>query len=428
MRRHEVVVVGGGVAGLDLATRLAGKTSGGVKLRVTLVDREAAYVWKPMIHTVAAGTAEAGMQQTVYAAQALTHGFRFEFGQAIGVDRDARLVHLAAIRADGSIMVPERSVAYDTLVLAVGSRANDFGTPGVDRHCVRIDGLSDAIAFNDRLRVEMLRSAASTSPLTVGIVGGGATGVELAAELVRTLRVAERYGVVGAAGRLRIVLIESGHRLLGPFPVRVAVAARRKLEQLGIEVRTSTRVAAVDRTGFRTESGDRIDADLMVWAAGVKAPALLDAFADLERGHGGRLVVGPTLAVEADPRIFALGDCASPCLPGRRQPVPTTAQAASQQSRYLGRHLPELIAGRPAPPAEYHDFGSLVTLGGFDAYGTLGRFGLFDGGFLRGRVAQFGHAMLYRAFQVRLHGLAKGMLLWMLDTLGRRVRPSARPD
>lgn len=423
---HRLVVVGGGVAGLDIATRLAGKRSGGRTLNVTLIDRDSAYVWKPMLHTIAAGTSDAAVQQTVYAAHALSHGFRFEYGEAIGIDRRLRQVRLAPIRANGEAIVPERTVEYDTLVLAVGSRANDFDTPGVAAHCERIDSRSDAIAFNDRLRIELLRSVASGSPLTVGIVGGGATGVELAAELVQMANVAERYRVVGAPSHLKVVLIESGPRLLGPFPEQVAMAASRKLKELGVEVRTGTRVTAADDTGFRLSEGETVSARLKVWAAGVKAPPLIDLFTDLERSRSGQLVVGPTLATEADPRIYALGDCASPRLAGREEPVPTTAQAASQHARYLCRHLPALIAGKQPPPAGYHDFGGLVSLGGFDAYGTLGRFGFFDGGFLRGRVAQLGHAMLYRSYQARLHGLARGTLLWLLDTIARRVRPTAR--
>jgi len=426
MTMHKLVVLGGGVAGLDLATHLSGRRAGEQRVSVTLVDREAAYVWKPMLHTVAAGTANAGMQQTVYAAHALRHGFHFEYGEATNVDRHLRRVHLAAIRADGQTIVPERTIEYGTLVLAVGSRANDFGTPGVSEHCERIDSLSDAITFNDRLRVELLRSIASGSPLTVGIVGGGATGVELAAELVQVAQVAERYGATGAMSHLQVVLVESGPRLLAPFPERVAIAARGKLEQLGVQVRTGTYVIGADRTGLQLGDGQSIAAPLKVWAAGVKAPPLLDSFSDLERSRNGQLVVGPTLSVESDPTLYAVGDCASPRLAGRTQPVPTTAQAASQHSRYLGRHLPKLIAGKAAPPASYHDFGALVSLGGFDAYGTLGRFGLFEGGFLRGRVAQFGHAMLYRSYQARLHGLLNGTLLWLVDTMNQRVRPSAR--
>lgn len=423
---HRLVVIGGGVAGLDIATHLARKRTGGRQLAVTLVDREPAYVWKPMLHTIAAGTSDAGAQETVYAAQARGHGFRYEYGEAIGVDRYAREVKLAPLVIDGEEIVPTRTLSYDTLVLAVGSRANDFGTPGVAEHCASIDSRSDAIAFNDRLRVELVKSVGADQPLTVGIVGGGATGVELAAELIDVAAVAEQYGIVGASGHLRVVLIESGPRLLAPFPEKVAAAAQTKLEQLGVIVRTGTRVIAVDATGFRLNGGELVSAGLKVWAAGIKAPPLLDSLSDLERTRSGQLVVGPTLAVPGDPHIYALGDCASPQLPGRDTPVPATAQAANQHARYLCRYLPALIAGKQVPPASYQDFGSLVSLGGFDAYGTLGRFGFFEGGFIRGRVAQLGHAMLYRSYQARLHGLWKGTLLWLIDTLGRRVRPKAR--
>ncbi|MBO9855132.1 FAD-dependent oxidoreductase [Xanthomonas sp. A1809] len=426
VNEHKLVVVGGGVAGLEIATRLAGRRSGDRRLSVTLIDRETAYVWKPMLHTIAAGTSDAGMQQTVYAAHALSHGFRFEYGEAVSVDRKLRQIHLAALAFEGEEVVPERTIDYDTLVLAVGSRANDFGTPGVAEHCESIDGRSDAIAFNDRLRVELLKAVVAASPLTVGIVGGGATGVELAAELVQVAGVAERYGIAGALNHLRVVLIESGPRLLGPFPERVAMAAQRKLEQLGIEVRTGTRVTAADEGGFTLGGGQLVPAGLKVWAAGVKAPPLLDMLADMERTHSGQLIVGPTLAAPGDPHIYALGDCAAAHLLGHDGPVPTTAQAASQHASYLSRHLPALIAGKKAPSATYRDFGGLVSLGGFDAYGTLGRFGFFNGGFLRGRVAQLGHAMLYRRYQTSLHGVGRGTLLWLLDTIGRRVRPGAR--
>ncbi len=426
MNEHRLVIIGGGVAGLDIATRLAGRRSGGRRLNVTLIDRETAYVWKPMLHTIAAGTSEAGMQQTVFAAQALTHGFRYEFGEAVGINRQQREVRLAKLVVEGEEVVPERTVGYDTLVLAVGSKANDFGTPGVSEHCESIDSRSDAIAFNDRLRIELLKAVVAGSPLTVAIVGGGATGVELAAELVQVAGVAERYGVAGASSHLKVVLIESGPRLLGPFPERVATAAQHKLEQIGVEVRTATRVTGADGDGFTLGDGQVVRAGLRVWAAGVKAPPLLAELADMEQTRSGQLVVGPTLVAPGDPNIYALGDCAAPRIPGRDGPVPTTAQAASQHAGYLSRHLPALIAGRKAPPASYHDFGGLVSLGGFDAYGTLGRFGFFDGGFLRGRIAQLGHAMLYRRYQARLHGLWRGTLLWLVDTIGRRFRAGAR--
>lgn len=423
---HRLVIVGGGVAGLDIATHLAGNTAGNGSLQISLIDKEPAYVWKPMLHMIAAGTSDAGAQETAFAAQARTYGFTYQPGCATSIDRERRQIHIGPLCRGEIEVVPARVVAYDTLLLAVGSRANDFGTPGVKDHCSTIDSRSEAIAFNDELRLRLIQAVVSNTLLTIGIVGGGATGVELAAELIRIAAVAEEYGARGASSHLKVLLIESGPRLLGPFPQRVADAAHRKLSELGVTVHVSARVASVDENGFHLVDGETIPAVLKVWAAGVKAPDLLNNMGDVKRTRSGQLVVGPTLRSVDDPHIYAVGDCASPQLPGRDNAVPTTAQAAHQQAVYMCRNLPKLIAGSQAPAASYHDFGSLVSLGGFDAYGSLGRFGFFKGGFIRGRIAQLGHAMLYRTFQARLHGPWHGSLLWLVDILARRVKPSAR--
>ena len=424
--QHRLVIVGGGVAGLDMASRLAGKTAGSQKLSVTLVDRDTAYVWKPMLHTIAAGTSDAGTQQTVFAAQAQSHGFTFHLGEATAIDRHKRQIWLAPIESDGEEVVPERLVDYDTLVLAVGSKANDFGTPGVAEQCARIDNRQQAMAFNDRMRIRLLKHAYAGTTLTVGIVGGGATGVELAAELIQVVKRFEHYGLESASSRLQVKLLEAAPRLLGPFPEDIASAAEEKLRQLGVEVRTDAQVGEVTHEGFHLTSGEQISTEMKVWAAGIKAAALVSNLTDLEKSRAGQLVVGPDLRVPGDPHIFALGDCASPQLPGREMPVPATAQAAHQQARYLCRNIPRLIAGEAVAPSRYKDFGSLVSLGGFDAYGTLGRFGLFKKRFIRGRIAQLGHDLLYRSYQVRLHGLFKGTLLWLIDMINRRVKANAR--
>lgn len=426
---HHVVVLGGGVAGIELATRLAGRATSRGRLRVTLVDRETAHVWKPMLHTIAAGTRDVHQQQTAYVAQARTHGFVFQPGEAVGIDRAARAVRLAPwLSPQGQELLHAREVPYDTLVLALGSEANDFGTPGVKEHCRTIDSRRQAIDFNDRVRIRILQSITGDTPLAIGIVGGGATGVELAAELIQLAALSEYYGATGMSGKLRVTLIESGDRLLAAFPERIAQAARSRLEELGVAVKVGTRVTAAEPAGFRLSDGSLLEAGLQVWAAGVKAPDLLASLDGLEMTRTHQLVVGPTLRATRDENIYALGDCSSLTLPGQARPLPPTAQVAHQQARYLAERLPDLLAGRPVPDFSYHDFGSLVSLGGFDAYGSLGKFGFFKGGFIRGRMAQLGHAMLYRSHQARLHGFWHGSLLWLVDRLNARIRPAIRVD
>jgi len=423
LEKHHIVIVGGGVAGLDIATHVGRRHRD--SCAVTLIDREPAHVWKPMLHTIAAGTQDAGMQGASYMVHAAGKDFVFHPGSVVAIDRHAQEVRLAPLVLNGEETLPSRSVHYDTLVLAAGSKANDFGTPGVKEHCLTIDSRTDAIAFNDHLRARFLKALAEKRTLSIAIVGGGATGVELAAELIQIADTSEHFGATGARKQMHVTLIEAGDRILAPFPERISIEARRSLEALGIVIRTSARVASVDGRGFLIGGGEQVTAEIKVWAAGVRAPAFFSEIDGLERSRNGQLVVGPDLAT-ADRHIFAVGDCASFIPPGEDRPLPTTAQVAFQQAVYLGRHLPALIAGQAAPNFRYRDFGSLVALGGYNAYGSLGRVGMFKGGFLRGRIAQFGHALLYRRHQARIHGMFRGSLMWLVDTLARGVRPSGR--
>ena len=423
-----VVIVGGGVAGIDLATHLAGKISGGEPLSVTLIDRETAHVWKPMLHTIAAGTRDVHLQQTPFVSHAAQHGFRYEPGAAIEIDRERRTVRIAPIKMEGRELIPGRERPYDTLILSIGSVANDFGTPGVDRHCFRIESRSDATAFHDVMRHRLIEALVAGTTLHVAIVGGGATGVEMAAEIVQFGEIAETYGVPAARSHLKVTLLEAGDRILTAFPPQISELAKNRLQGLGVDVRTGQAVVEADTEGFALKDGTRLEAGLKVWAAGVRAAALAESLEGLERSRTGQILVTPTLQSVSDPAVYALGDCASLTLPGEERPLPPSAQVAFQQAKYLGKNLPALIENRPAPDFTYRDFGALVSLGGYDAYGSLGKFGFYRGGFIRGRVAQIGHLLLYRRHQARIHGLWRAGLLWLSDIVAAGIRPKIRLD
>lgn len=427
--KARIVIVGGGVAGLEVATGL-GRTGLGRdgRAQVVLADRSLSHVWKPMLHTFAAGTARPDRQKVDFFAQAKRNGFRFQPGTLVAVDRVARKVSLVVEEAESR---PSVDLAYDLLILSIGSRANDFGTPGVAAHCLTIDDLTEAEEFHATLRRHLLRVLRGRDGLSVAIVGGGATGVELAAELKHAIDLLARYGSPDLPDHLRLVLIESGPRLLPAFPERVSAAAARTLAELGVEVRTGALVTGADPTGFSLKDGGRVEAVLKVWAAGVKAPDVLSGIEGLERSRAGGLVVGPDLRTTRDPAILALGDCASLTDPTSGVPVPATAQAAHQQAQHLIPALRRLLAAgdlaAPLPPFRYRERGAIVSLADFNGWGTLGRY-TFGGGRLNGLSARLAHDLLYRQHQFGLFGPGLGLATWAADELDRVVSPPVRLD
>ena len=230
---HRIVIVGGGAAGLELATTLGDKLGRRGRAIVTLIDQARSHVWKPKLHEIAAGSMDVGLHEVSYRAQAHWHGFRFRVGQMTGIDRELREVHVAPfVDEDGQQITPARSFGYDTLVIAVGSQSNDFGTPGVAEHALKLETTADARRFHRRMVSALIRAHAQREPLAphqlqVAIIGAGATGVELCAELHHTTRQLVAYGLdrIDPERDLRLHLIEAAPRVLPGLPERVSSAA-----------------------------------------------------------------------------------------------------------------------------------------------------------------------------------------------------------
>ena len=421
-----ILIVGGGVAGLILATRLGHSLGRRNLARISLIDRSWVHVWKPMLHTFAAGTWNIYEQQVQYVAHARAHHFEYVPGQLDAIDRAAGSIRLAPLKAAGEVVAGGRELGYDVLVLAFGSRANDFGTPGVVEHCHFIDSPDQADAFNARMRAHVVRSFAQGGNIDIAIVGGGATGVELAAELCRMVELAAGYGKVDIRRRVRLTLLENAPRILSAFPEAVSASAAAQLRGLGVDLRTGVKVVAADAGGYILEGGERVPAALKVWAAGIRASGGVEK-SGLELNRAGQIVVEPNLLAKGADSIFALGDCASLVPEGSGRPLPSTAQVANQQALHLVRHLPAWLRdGRPVPPFRFRDLGALVALSEYNAFGRLGRFGFFKGGFIKGRFAQLSHAVLYRRHQLSLHGPYRAALLWLAERINALVQPSIR--
>lgn len=416
--KTDIVIVGGGAGGLELASRLGrrfGREEG--RRRVLLIDRSIFHLWKPSLHEVAAGSLDSHQEGLSYPVLARRNHFSFAFGDLTGLDPQAHTIALGEIRDDGgAVLVPPRTLAFNTLVLAIGSGSNLFGTPGAAEHAHLLENVADAEAFNRRLTSAFLAAAYSDERvLRIAIVGAGATGVELSTELIEGhdelsagLTEEQRFA-------LEVTIIEAAPRILGGLPERVSDKAARALTAKGVRLLTDAKVAAVHADRLETSQGP-VPADLIVWAAGVKAPDTNRDFG-LATGKLNQFVVDDHLRTSV-PGILAMGDCAeAPGADGR--PVPARAQAAAQQAQYLTRLL-----GRPARdpgPYVYRDRGSLVSLGGDHGVGSL-MGGLGGANFLiEGLVAKWAYMALHLDHHRAIIGTRRTILLALSRLLHRRV-------
>lgn len=429
--QHRIVIVGGGAGGLELATRLGDTLGRKGRAEVTLIDRSRTHVWKPKLHEVAAGSMDLGEHEVDYLAQAHWHHFKYRIGELTGIDRERREVHVSPyLDEDGREVTAARAFGYDTLVVAIGGCSNDFGTPGVAAHAMLLESQADAQRFHTRLVNACIRAHAQDTPLApeqlqVAIIGAGATGVELAAELHRTTREVVAYGLdrVDADKDIRVIVIEAADRVLPALPPRLSQATEKLLRDLGVEVRTGARVARVEANAVVLADGQRLPAELIVWAAGVKAPDVLRDIAGLETNRANQLVVRATLQTTRDDDIFALGDCAACPWVGATGNVPPRAQAAHQQASHLYRQIRRRLAGKPLEDYRYRDFGSLVSL---VEYSTVGNMmgGLVGGSLMiEGLFAKLMYQSLYKMHELALHGGAKVAL----DTLARGITRRTEP-
>ncbi|EJL99597.1 NADH dehydrogenase, FAD-containing subunit [Pseudomonas sp. GM102] len=421
---HRIVIVGGGAGGLELATRL-GKTLGKRgTASVMLVDANLTHIWKPLLHEVAAGSLNSSEDELNYVAQAKWNHFEFQLGRMSGLDRTQKKIQLAATYDEAGLeLVPAREVPYDSLVIAVGSTTNDFGTQGAAQHCLFLDTRKQAERFHQQLLNHYLRAHAgqtdAVQQISVAIVGAGATGVELAAELHNAAHELAAYGLDRIKPEnMHITLIEAGPRVLPALPERIGGPVHKTLEKLGVNVMTNAAVSEVTADSPITADGQVINASLKVWAAGIRAPGFLKDIDGLETNRINQLQVLPTLQTTRDENIFAFGDCAACPQPG----VPPRAQAAHQQASLLAKSLKLRIEGKALPEYKYTDYGSLISLSRFSAVGNL--MGNLTGSvMLEGWLARMFYVSLYRMHQMALYGAFRTAMLMLGSKIGRGTEP-----
>jgi len=427
--RSDIVIVGGGAGGLELACKLGRKLGSS---KVTLVDSRLYHIWKPSLHEVAAGTLDIHQEGLSYQMLAHDNGFNFVFGPMTGLDQASRTITVGAIvaAADNDEVLPERRITYGSLVLGVGSVSNYFGVPGAQEHTISLNATEDAERF--RLRMLRLMLAAEQDHqegkgggLDVVIIGGGATGVELAAELREASGAYVTYGFdqLDVKRDVRITILEGAPRVLAPLPEKVSAAAADLLDKRGIRVVANCRVTQIEKDRVIDKDGNVYPAKLCVWAAGIRAPDLL-ASLGLPTAKGGQVEVDAHLRVKGADDIYALGDCAA-CVDGQGNAVPPRAQAAHQQADYLVTTFIRKAKGEApqASPYEYRDYGSLVSVGRDTSVGSL--MGSLRGAswFVQGTMARMMYTSLHLMHHRAVLGTMRTGVLALARFLVRRATP-----
>lgn len=432
---HHIVIVGGGAGGLELATRLGDRLGKKKKAAITLIDSTRTHVWKPLLHEIAAGSMSPEKHELEYMAQAHWHHFRFRLGRMDGLNRATKEINVAPyFDEEGAEVIPRRTFKYDTLVIGIGSTTNDFGIKGALEHSIALDTQEQAEKFHRRLHNALVRAQTQTAPVQAGqlevvIVGAGATGVELAAELHNTTRELAAYGLdkIDADRDIKISIIEASERVLPALPPKLSGAVDLELRKLNVQVFAGERVTEVSDKGVHTHSGRFFPSELVVWAAGIKAPEFLKQLDGLETNRINQLVVKQTLQTTLDESIFAFGDCAACPWIGHDGNVPPRAQAAHQQASLLAKSMKKRVAKEKIlPNYHYRDYGSLVNLGRYSTVGSL--MGALSGGsmYIEGLFARLMYQSLYKMHLMTLHGVAEVVLQTIARMITRRTEAKVK--
>ncbi|QQX81570.1 NAD(P)/FAD-dependent oxidoreductase [Shewanella sp. KX20019] len=422
-----IVIVGGGAGGMEIATKLGHQLGRKGKARVTLIDCAESHIWKPLLHEVATGALDIGIDAISYRGHAAGHGYHFQQGAMTEIDREAKQVILAPITDEqGEELLPARRIDYDYLVIAIGSIANDFNIDGVRDNCVFLDSTEQAMEIRTILLNKFMRYASHhqlDEKIKIAVVGAGATGVEMSAEMHHAVDQLRGFGYKIDSSLLEITLIEADKRILPKVEkAEISASVAKELTAIGVNVMTNTRINQVTTEGLHTSEDQFIPSDMVIWSTGVKAPDFLKDIGGLESNHINQVMVQQNMQTSRDPAIFAIGDCAA-CPQEDGSWVPPRGQSARQMALMTADNIKLLLAGKPASNIYvYKDLGALVNLSKFHTVGNLMSF-IGGGVMVEGKIARFVYTSLYRRHLIELHGPVKGTLLMLAKGISRIIHP-----
>jgi NADH dehydrogenase len=421
VERHRVLIIGGGFGGLYAARQL-GKDR---RVEVTLIDRRNFHLFQPLLYQVATGALSPGeIAQPLRSILRKRKNTTVLLGEAVALDPVKREVVLS----DGG------PITYDSLIVATGAHFSYFGHDDWARHAQGLKSIDDALEIRRRILIAFEAAEREADParreawMTFVVVGGGPTGVELAGALgeIANDTLKRDFRSIDPS-HSRIILVEAMDRILPPYPPDRSASAKRQLERLGVEVRTSTKVIDLNERSVRVEAGgveEEIPTRTALWAAGVLVTSFVKVVAEAtgaETDRAGRILVGPDLTVPGHPEIFVVGDAAvQPWKEDR--PTPGVAQGGIQGGSYAGKTIRRRLSGQPAPPFRYSNHGDVAVIGrasGVTDIPWMGPFGR-QGGFFAWALWLLIHITYLIGFANRIVVVTRWA--WSFFTHGRGSR------
>jgi NADH dehydrogenase len=346
MNKPKVVILGGGFGGLAAARALYKSAE------VTVVDRHNFQTFLPLLYQVStAGLAADHVAYPIRGALRKTD-IKFRMGSPISIDHKNQEVKL-----DSSEVLK-----FDHLIVALGSVSADFGIPGVNEYALGMKTVHEALTIRAEImrRFEDLCRFEDDTKLSISVIGGGPTGVEMAGAIAELIRGPLKSDQANAAAHIQISLIEAGPRLLPPFAPSLSERTKKDLEKLGVKVLLNTAVKAIEHRKIILKDDSVLNSEITIWAAGVKGS---DAMAQLNLPtNGNRVAVEPTMQVKNYPNVWALGDIAG-ALGKDGRPLPMVAPVAIQQGKFIAKQIARLMAKKPLTDFKYLDKGSMATIG-----------------------------------------------------------------
>lgn len=418
---HRIIIVGGGAGGLELMTKLADTFNKSKDISLLLIDKNLTHIWKPLLHEVASSTLNLNDNEVNYIIHSYEHKYDYIQGSLVDIDKNKKniSVEISSTFDENNKKIEELS--YDTLILALGSKSNDFNTPGVKENCYFLDTKAEAENIYKYIYSTYLDIRNKFIDLSqvynVVIVGAGATGVELITELVHLKKnLAETYFQETQKLSIQFTLIDASDRILSALSEEISNEAEKVLSQMGVEILKKHRVAKVDSENIYFSDGSKIPADLKIWTAGIKAPDVIEKLEGFEKDNIGRLKVYATLQTYSDPNIFALGDCAHCQLDSKKPPLGARAQVASQQAEFLAQAIEYRLKDKSLPLFKFSDKGSIISLSQDNAIGEV-----FSNLNIYGTFARKAYEALYRIHQINIHGIKNTYRLSQKDSINKSL-------